>query len=422
MRMMAGALSWAERIVELDMIPGLRTYSVNARARGPLVRFMTGALVEAGCRIIHSTPPDRAPFVIVFETQSGERMGIVAYAFLVTRTPTTNRPEDERSFQIKYESKDDYRDANSHELWQDPLGMFTTVLLGIDPERGFCISADPIVHSLTKFFIRVEFKDENAEEIARRGWLAWERAKRATPPDAPRVETLVGARRERFLELVRFERAARGLEPGNRLILAEGHAHSLPTGRLLNVAAGDELVGLAEEHPLASQFELSPSEILDLIAGARRLKMAVRGWVAEEHLRATLARIPGITRCERLDEEGGPDLAVSFRHGPPLTVECKNVSRDKDKLGNPRVDFQRTRAAKGNPCSRYYEPTDFDVVAACLHAVTNAWDFRYVLPSVLAPHKSCEGRIASNVKVDAQWSDDAARVLRLAYGVKGVTI
>src|ERR1043166_5133726 len=77
MRMMAGALSWAERIVELDMIPGLRTYSVNARAREPLVRFMTGALVEAGCRIIHSTPPDRAPFVIVFETQSGERMGIV---------------------------------------------------------------------------------------------------------------------------------------------------------------------------------------------------------------------------------------------------------------------------------------------------------------------------------------------------------
>jgi hypothetical protein len=100
----------------------------------------------------------------------------------------------------------------------------------------------------------------------------------------------------------------------------------------------------------------------------------------------------------------------------------QNVSRDTDKHGNPRVDFQRTRAAKGNPCSRYYEPTDFDVVAACLHAVTNAWDFRYVLPSALAPHKSCEGRIASNVKVDRQWSDDAARMLQLAYAAKGVTV
>jgi hypothetical protein len=411
-----------QRIVELDMISGLRTYSVKAKAREPLVNFMTGALNGAGCKIIHSTPLDRAPFVIAFETPSGERMGIVAYAFLATRTPTTNRPKDERSFQIKYGNKDDYRDENTHELWQDPLGMFTTMLLGIDPERGFCVSADPIVHSPTKFFIRMEFKDEHAEEIARRGWLAWERAKLRTPLDGPRVETLVGATGERFLDLVRFERAARGLDPGNRLILAEGHALSLPTGRLLGTAPDDGLARLAATHPLALQFELSPSEILDLIAGARRLKMAVRGWVAEEHLRATLAKVPGITRCERLDEEGGPDLTVSFRHGPPLTVECKNVSRDTDRHGNPRVDFQRTRAAKGNPCSRYYEPTDFDVVAACLHAVTNAWDFRYVLPSALAPHKSCEGRIASNVRVDTQWSDDAARMLQLAYAARGVTV
>jgi hypothetical protein len=236
------------------------------------------------------------------------------------------------------------------------------------------------------------------------------------------VETLVGATRKRFLDLVRFERAARSLDPGNRLILAEGHALSLPTGRLLGVTPDDELARLAETHPLARQFELSPSEILDLIAGARRLKMAVRGWVAEEHLRATLVKVPGITRCERLDEEGGPDLTVSFRHGPPLTVECKNVSRDRDKHGNPRVDFQRTRAAKGNPCSRYYEPTDFDIVAACLHAVTNVWDFRYVLPSALARHKLCEGRIASNIRVDTQWSDDVTRMLQLAYATKGVTV
>jgi hypothetical protein len=54
--------------------------------------------------------------------------------------------------------------------------------------------------------------------------------------------------------------------------------------------------------------------------------------------------------------------------------------------------------------------------------VTNAWDFRYVLPSALTPHKSCEGRIASNVRVDTLWSDDAARMLQLAYAAKGVTV
>lgn len=390
-----------------------------SKARQPLIDFMTGALVSSGCKVIHTSSPERAPFVIAFETSTGERMGIVAYAFLATRTPTRNRPTDERSFQIKYGSKESYQHENTHELWQDPLGMFTTLLVGIDPESGFCVSADPIVHNPTKFFIRLEFKDEHADAIATHGWFAWERVKRITPLNAPRVETLVGATRERFLDLVRFERAARGLDPGNRLILAEGHTHSLPTSRVTNNKPDDQMIELAQTHPLAKQFGLSADEILDLIAGASRLRMAVRGWVAEEHLRATLANVPGVTYCERLDEEGGPDLRVSYRGGPLLTIECKNVARGLDKHGNAKIDFQRTRAAKGNPCSRYYRQTDFDVVAGCLHAVTSSWDFRYILPSVLAAHKTCEGRIASNVRVDNRWLVDAEEMFRVAYAAKG---
>ena len=38
----------------------------------------------------------------------------------------------------------------------------------------------------------------------------------------------------------------------------------------------------------------------------------------------------------------------------------------------------RTRASKADPCSRFYSPNDFDVVAACLHAVSERWEFRYV--------------------------------------------
>lgn len=404
------------------MIPGLRTYSVNPSARSPLLEFMTSSLIAAGCKIIHSSPPDKAPFIVAFETPSGERMGVVAYAFLATRTPTKNRPDDERSFQIKYGSKASYADENSHDLWQDPLGMFTTLLLGIDPESGFCISADPIVHSPTKFFIRLEFKDEHAEEVKRQGWYAWERIKRNTPIDAPRVETLLGAKKDRFLDLVRFERATRGLDPGNRLILAESYSLSLPKTQPSRQGESSEVMQLAKVHPLVQQFALSPDEILDLIAGARRLKMAVRGWVAEEHLRSTLSIIPGITHCERLDDEGGPDLRVAFRGGPPLTVECKNVARETDKHGNPKIDFQRTRAAKGNPCSRYYEPSEFDVVAACLHGVTNTWDFRYALPGELPPHKTCFGRITSNIRVDKQWVSVAEDMFQRAYAAKGIAI
>lgn len=405
------------------MIPGLRTYTVSPNARGPLIEFMTSALREAGCKIIHHSSPDRAPFVVAFETATGERMGIVAYAFLATRTPTKNRPKDERSFQIKYGSKESYAANNVHDLWQDPLGLFTTLLLGIDVAEGFCVSADPIVHSPTKFFIRLEFKDEHAAAITARGWHAWERIKARALLDSPRVETLVGAAKERFLDLVRFERAARGLDPGNRLILAEGHALSLPTSHVVPApAAGDLVQMVSTEHPLVKQFELNADEILDLIANARRLKMAVRGWVAEEHLRNMLSKVPGVTHCERLDEEGGPDIRVGYRDGPLLTVECKNVARERDREGNPKVDFQRTRAAKGNPCSRYYEPSDFDVVAACLHAVSAQWDFRFALPRTLPPHKSCPGRITSNIRVDRRWLEDAERTFQLAYADKGITV
>ena len=59
--------------------------------------------------------------------------------------------------------------------------------------------------------------------------------------------------------------------------------------------------------------------------------------------------LDGVTACERPDEEGGPDIRLSYRDGPLLTVECKNVARDKDRHGNAKVDFQRTRAAKGSP-------------------------------------------------------------------------
>lgn len=76
---------------------------------------MVQGLRDAGCKITHISTPERAPFVVAFETSAGERMGIVAYAFLTTRTVTKNRPEDERSFQIKYGSKESYAHDNKHD-------------------------------------------------------------------------------------------------------------------------------------------------------------------------------------------------------------------------------------------------------------------------------------------------------------------
>jgi transcriptional regulator with XRE-family HTH domain len=202
---------------EAPALPGLITYGISGSKRAPLLEFMVSALEAAGCRILNSPNPSSAPFVLVFETPANERMGIVAYAFLATRTPTKNRPANERSFQLKYGSKI----TNKPQwLWIDTNGVYTTLLLGIDPDEGFFVAADPAAHNPTKFFIRIEFNDEHAEALGKKSWHAWERSKRMTVSGEP-FEVLVGGAKRHFLQLIRFERQAINLAPSARKLLAE---------------------------------------------------------------------------------------------------------------------------------------------------------------------------------------------------------
>jgi hypothetical protein len=280
-----------------------RLYGVVRGAREPLLTFLLDALRAEGCRIIHASEPTHAPFRITFETPDGERLGVIAYAFLATFTPTKNRPADEHSFQVKYGTKD----GKLHALWQDPYGLYVTLFLGINPDLGLFVAADPVLHSPTKFFIRVEFKQEQVDAITRNGWHFWERTRRQSGVEP--VEVMVGGKASSLLRLIRFEREAFGEDQGHRHLLAErGVLRS--TSLVVPPVAGGLLPTGTRLHELAREFELSEHEVLDLIAGARRLKMAVRGWVAEEHLARSLRRVQGVTDCERLDVEGGPDIQL----------------------------------------------------------------------------------------------------------------
>jgi hypothetical protein len=374
---------------------------------------MRAALHDAGCRVIHSSPPDEAPFRITVETPEGERLGIVAYAFLANSKVTKNRPGDEHRFQVKYGSKEH---GAVHALWQDPFGLYTTLLVGINTDRGFFVGADPVLHSPTKFFISVEFKERHVEEILGRGWYAWERdvrrERQLTQDD--RVEVLVGGVPSSFLRYVRFEREAVGEDQGHRQLLAERTVDPPPgTVRIAESSAPYD-IPTTRLHALAQEFELSELEILDVISTAKRLRMAVRGWVAETHLERELRRLPGIVECERVDEEGSPDLRLQLNVGHPIHIECKNVLRTKAADGSIKLDFQRTRASMKDPCTRYYQPKDFDVVAACLHAVTERWEYKYALTRRLDPHSKCQGRLSNNVRIDHRWTADALDVLRAA--------
>ena len=156
---------------------------------------MLHGLKAAGCRIIHAPSPTTAPFRITFEAPDGERIGIIAYAFLASNRATKNRPGNEHRFQIKDGSKQvTAAPAGSkpkqHELWQDPYGLYTTVLVGINPDRANSLCALCIVlHNPTKFFISLEFKEAEAEQITQTGWFAWERDRFS---DEDPVEVLAG--------------------------------------------------------------------------------------------------------------------------------------------------------------------------------------------------------------------------------------
>jgi hypothetical protein len=388
-----------------------RRWVVSRRARAPLVEFMVSALRTCGCQVLHTSPASEAPFRITFETPDGERMGILAYAFLANQKLTRNRPKDERRFQIKYGPKSE----ELHQLWQDPFQLYVTLFFGIDAEEGFFVGADPVAHSPTRFFISLEFKDRHVEALRREGWTYWERQNRDRFSLLEPLEVVVGGLPESFLRYIRFERAAKGLDPGHRALLAERFAGlgTLPVRFPPSPAPAPAAPDKAALHALVRELDLTESEILDLIQSAPRLKMAVRGWVAEEHLVRQLSANPAIARCARLEKEGGADVEVALRGRREVLIECKNVLRGTAADGAYRLDFQRTRASKRDACSRYYQPSAFQVVAACLHPQLERWQFRFALRQEMDQlvDGACVGRLRPNVRLDGRWSDDAVGVL-----------
>lgn len=385
-------------------------YKVSRAKRQGLVDFITDALESQGCRLLYRPDPGVAPYRFTFELPSGERMGIMAYAFFANSKVTKNRPGDEHRFQVKYGP--DVK--QEHLIWQDPFGLYTTLFCGIDPERGTFVGVDPEMHNPTRFFMSIEYKQHHSAAILKEGWHVWERDRRENTEEP--AEVMVGGTRSNFLRYVRFEREALGEDQGHRALLAERPEIWMPPARMIQPFTlpqpeSDKL------HQLAVEFEMSERQVLDLIASARRLKMAVRGWVAEEHLVKHLSQVEGVTNCIRVDEEGGPDLRLNYDR-VPLTVECKNVLRQRAANGLARMDFQRTRASKNDPCSRYYSPADFDVLAACLHAVEESWAFRYAIPVTLDVHNHCPGKLSNNVRLDERWNSSASAVLSEAVRLK----
>ena len=265
-----------------------KSYSVSRADKRPLLAFVLKALEMRGCHAVYASEPNRAPFFIVFDTPSGERQGVLVYAFFANSKLTANRPPDERRFQVKYGSK---LLKGVLEVAIDPRDLITTLFLGIDLVEGIFIAADPVMNTPAPMSRSIEFKDEHVELIRVHDWAVWERDRRPgkskSRPTAGledfRTEVLVGGKQERLLDLISLERLARRLDPGERHLLAR---------RKIEVLRGSPK---ALPHAVLKEFGIEPEALFDLIEGASRLKMAVRGWVAEQHLFDALQSLQGVS-------------------------------------------------------------------------------------------------------------------------------
>ena len=360
--------------------------------------FIEAAIEKSGGRVLFSSGHDTAPLFLGVEDAAGQRVGICAYAFLANRRVTKNRPADEHRLQIRYGDVNDavWR-SESHPVAFDPLGVDVTLVVGAHIEADLIIGLDPLIYSPLPLGISVFFKDAEIDEAKRSGWHVWERdnisgVRRADLRTALGVETLVAFSPDRLLDYVRFERTAQALrlEPPLRFRAAQDFAATTrPTGI----------------HALEAEFSLSAQEILDIIRERPRVGMAVRGGVAERHLHGALSDDSAVTDLRIGQQEGPPDLFVNVKNVGPVTVECKNASPKMYADGTPKVETQKTRASKGDPKSRLYDPVQFDVVAACMYGPWRRWEFRYKRSSRLVRDHTYSDRIAPIQRIDRSWAD-----------------
>jgi len=189
-------------------------------------------------------------------------------------------------------------------------------------------------------------------------------------------------------------------------------------------------------HKLESTYGLSAEELLDAVLHRFRLRAALEGAVAELQMERHIAALVGkdVERYETHDEDGQPDFSIWLPgQKRVLRAECKNVRESTKKGGEAyriggkivayKVETQKTRAAKGDPTSRYYDVHYFDILGACIGKKTDDWsDVLFVRAKDLARHREFPHKLAVMQRVplpDADtlrpWYDDLGELIRECY-------
>jgi hypothetical protein len=375
--------------------------------RDDLHTFLQDAVAQSGAELLYISNGDRAPVYLGIQGENDERFGVLCYPFRCNPAPIKGRPADEHRVQIRYGSERSWVE-NDHPLGKDLAGVDTTIILGVHLELGLFVGLDPLRYDPLPMGISIEFKDADLSRALANGWHVWERenrpgVRRGVARVGEGLETIVAFTPEHLLAYVGFERRASGLglDPPLRYRAAE-------------VAAQDPILPSGEGgHSLEAEFDLTSREILEIIANRTRLAVAVRGGVAEHHLQSHLDSDPEVGSAVLIDRDGEPDFDVVLTDGRSVLIECKNVSPNTYADGSPKVEVQKTRSQRGDPAGRFYRPEQFDVVAACLYAVTGQWEFRFKATANLDRHATYEERLAVLHRVDKSWQASLVGALDL---------
>lgn len=373
-----------------------RAYRVSGKRN--LYEYLLEAVEAARATVLFASEPARAPVYLTVEaggSSRSETTGLLVYPF--RPPPIKGRPKDEHRVQVRYGAEETW--GEDHPIGQDPSGVDVTLVLGLHLEAGIFIGLDPLRYDPLPMGISIEFKDSDVKETQRAGWHVWERenfaGRRRAASRAPHgIETLIAFKPERLLEYVRFEREATRLQLDPPLRF---RAASVATDGMTTIEKA--------RHMLEEEFDLSSQEILDIVVNRFRLRVAMRGGVAEHHLERVLNLDPLVSDVVPIDEDGRPDFEIILEDDRRGLVECKNVSPKRYSDGAFRVEVQKTRASKGDPASRLYPRDHFDAVAACLFSATGRWEFLFKAAKALKRDERFPDRIAPLQGVDGTWSE-----------------
>jgi hypothetical protein len=354
------------------------------------------ATAASGGRVLFSSGPSTAPLFMSVEDPDGARTGLCAYVFSANHVGTRNRPTDEHRGQIRYGDVNDpaWRLAD-HPLGYDPADLDLTSVLVAHPDAGLIFSLDPRAYDPLPLGNSVYFKDHDVRRAQADGWAVWERNTHGGSRKgsvSPGLETVIAFAPNRLFDYVAVERQAQtlGLDSALRFPVAELAGEVRP---------GQQL------HELEHAFGLSSTDLLDIVNRKGRLAMAMRGGVAEHHLGLLLERDPAVAQASEGHLEGPPDFFVDLADSRRVTVECKNASPQRYADGTPKVEVQKTRASQGDPTSRFYSPSAFAVLAACMYGPTGEWTFKFRRSADLTEHDRHAGRIAPLQRITSEWSD-----------------